>query len=758
MTMNIHDLKTNLEWALYYRSIGWSVFPVQAGDKKPLLKWERYQTEIASEEDIRRWWKKVPNASIGVATGKVSGIVVVDVEAGGDTKDLSATVVARTGGGGFHFFYKYPDVIVKNRVRIREKTDIRGDGGYVVVAPSLHKSGKRYEWAVSPEDASYEEFPRWVLEMSTESDSVKTDWNDFLNTDNTQGTRNQQAAVLAGKILLHNPIEMWDVVGWTALKEWNSAKNKPPLSEKELKLTWESIKKAEINRRKRREQQNGSNDRKTQSEKLMDIISGLRDELQFFHNELKEPFVQIAIEDRKEIWSCKSKMFKRWLAKIFWDTYQKSINNENLNATINIIESSACFDGDQYTLHNRTAWNDGAIWYDLADPKWRVVKITPEGWQIADTAPIIFRRYSHQQLQPEPMRDGSIKALLDFVNIQDEDQQILFLVWIVSCFIPDFPHPIPIIFGAQGSAKTVLAKLSRKVVDPSAIEVASFPKDVNELIQMLAHHSCIIFDNVSYLSNEISNALCKAVTGEGFSKREIYTVEEDVIFSFRRCLAINGISIAARNPDLLERGILFELDRVPPSKRKQEHEILDRFEIERPKIIGSIFDAVSNAMRIQPSVKLDSLPRMADFAVWGCAIAEAIGYTQQQFLDAYYRNISSQNEEILQDSLVATAILEFMSERDDWSGTPSQLLKELRAVAQNQEVDVDKEREFPKAANVLSRRLNALKTNLADEDIELKHGAENKKRMIYLKRTGKKTGEIVESSNNNDIDDTLANF
>ena len=91
------NLKTNLDWALYYRSIGWSPFPVARGDKTPLVKWEKYQTEIATEEKIRGWWQKYPEASIGVATGKVSGIVVVDVEAGGDTKDLPATVVSHTG-------------------------------------------------------------------------------------------------------------------------------------------------------------------------------------------------------------------------------------------------------------------------------------------------------------------------------------------------------------------------------------------------------------------------------------------------------------------------------------------------------------------------------------------------------------------------------------------------------------------------------------------------------------------------------------
>ena len=131
------------------------------------------------------------------------------------------------------------------------------------------------------------------------------------------------------------------------------------------------------------------------------------------------------------------------------------------------------------------------------------------------------------------MRGGDAKAFLKFVNVQDEDQKILLLVWMVSCFIPDFPHPMPNFYGAQGSAKSLLSKLLRKITDPSALEAMSFPKDVKEFAQLLAHHHCIFFDNVSYLPNDISDALCKAITGDGFSKRELYTDEDDIIFRFQ---------------------------------------------------------------------------------------------------------------------------------------------------------------------------------------------------------------------------------
>lgn len=242
--------KTNLEWALYYRSIGWSPFPIKRADKTPLIKWEKYQTEIATEEEIRNWWQRFPDANIGIATGRVSGIVVVDVEAGGSINGLSPTVVANTGGGGYHFFYKHPGIQIKNSVReLAPLTDIRGDGGYVVVSPSLHKSGKCYEWSIAPEEASFEDLPKWILEKCTTNVEQKRDWKEFSTTSIGEGARNSTAASYAGKLLHDLSPELWESAGWTSLRNWNNLQANPPLPEKELRSVFESIGKKEIGSR-----------------------------------------------------------------------------------------------------------------------------------------------------------------------------------------------------------------------------------------------------------------------------------------------------------------------------------------------------------------------------------------------------------------------------------------------------------------------------------------------------------------------------
>lgn len=236
-----------LEAALHYAELGMSVIPV-GQDKKPRIDWKKYQTERASQEQIKEWWAKYPDANVGVVTGKISGLVVVDVEAGGDIKNLPPTVISKTGGGGWHCFYQYPNVPVKNGVRVRELTDIRGDGGYIVMSPSLHKSGKHYEWIVSPDDADFAEVPEWILHK-TSKQKQKTNWQEFISRENPNGARNMSGTQLAGKLLHHLPIKLWDVSGWATMKEWNAQSNQPPLTEGELKGVWESIKKLELEQR-----------------------------------------------------------------------------------------------------------------------------------------------------------------------------------------------------------------------------------------------------------------------------------------------------------------------------------------------------------------------------------------------------------------------------------------------------------------------------------------------------------------------------
>ena len=140
-----------------YRAAGWSVVPLRPRHKRPLIGWERFQHELASSATVTKWYRRWPDANIGVMTGEISNLVVLDVDPnhGGDASldrlerqlaPLPVTVQATTGGGGRHLYFAHPGALVRNRAGLAQGIDMRGDGGYIVAPPSVHPSGRRYAW------------------------------------------------------------------------------------------------------------------------------------------------------------------------------------------------------------------------------------------------------------------------------------------------------------------------------------------------------------------------------------------------------------------------------------------------------------------------------------------------------------------------------------------------------------------------------------------------------------------------------------
>lgn len=506
------------------------------------------------------------------------------------------------------------------------------------------------------------------------------------------------------------------------------------------------------------------NKKESQATKLVSLVKN-HNGIKLFHDDLGNSYAYIPISGHQEILNCGSMQFKQWLSRQYWMRYEIALSNESTRNALNVITSTAVFDSKEYSLSVRTARNGDAIWYDLSNPEWQCVKTTRDGWEIVNNPPILFKRFTHQQAQVIPQQDGSIKAFLDFINVKDGDHKLMLLVYIVSCFIPGFPHPALFIHGIQGSAKSTLSKLLRKLVDPSKIEVTEMPRSITELVQVLSHHWLLSFDNISTLSQEKSDILCKAITKTGFSKRELYTNDEDMIYSIQTCISLNGINLPATSPDLLERGFIIELDRIPPDKRRDERDLYQAFEEARPRILGGIFTALSQTLALIDQVNVKEKTRMSDFTTWGCAIAQALGYRQEEFLNAYRRNIEQQNMSILNDSPVAIALIELVEKETTWTGTPTELHVKLKEITIAQGMDIGQFSGFPKTANQLTKKINRLRPNLRDVGIEISERKENRQRIMkiesisQLEQDARETfGDNLAGDDENDRDDDSQPF
>jgi hypothetical protein len=170
---------TMLDAALTYAARGIPVFPIRAGDKKPLTA-HGFKDASVDERVIRGWWRRWPRANIGIPTGARSGLDVLDVDPrhGGteslarltaDYGPLPRTVTAETGGGGLHYAFAHdpsaPPLINRSGVPGYPGLDVRTTGGYIVVAPSVHESGERYQWRQDPRDTPSTPMPEWLRQL-----------------------------------------------------------------------------------------------------------------------------------------------------------------------------------------------------------------------------------------------------------------------------------------------------------------------------------------------------------------------------------------------------------------------------------------------------------------------------------------------------------------------------------------------------------------------------------------------------------------
>lgn len=231
--------------ALGYLARGWSVLPVRPRDKRPLLAWERLQDERPAEAELRAWFARWPQANVGIVTGAVSALVVLDVDpkhGGEDSLErlardhgaLPDTVEAVTGGGGRHLYFRHPRAEVGNRVGLRPGLDVKGDGGYVVAPPSLHPSGRRYAWRSgrSPADLAPAPMPLWLLDPhSARPGRSLADWRALLREGVAEGRRNSTVASLTGHLLWHG---VDPEVALELMLAWNRLRCRPPLDDAEV--------------------------------------------------------------------------------------------------------------------------------------------------------------------------------------------------------------------------------------------------------------------------------------------------------------------------------------------------------------------------------------------------------------------------------------------------------------------------------------------------------------------------------------------
>jgi hypothetical protein len=462
---------------------------------------------------------------------------------------------------------------------------------------------------------------------------------------------------------------------------------------------------------------------------------------ELFHTATGTAFADVLVDGHRETWPIRSKRFRGWLRRRYYEATGSALNGQAISSQLDLLEAQAQFDAPERSVHVRVAEHAGHIYLDLADDHWRAVQIGPDGWRVNGCPPVRFRRPPGMLPLPVPEQGASIEALNSFLNLSSRDDFVLTVAWLLAALRSGGPYPLLAIWGEQGSAKTVLSKLLKALIDPNAAPVRALSREERELMIAANNGYLLAFDNLSGLPNWLSDALCRLASGGSFAVRQLYTDAEEVLFESTRPILLNGIEDVVSRPDLGDRAIFLTLPPIGEAQRRPETELWREFEIARPRILGALLDAAVHGLRAMGRVQLERLPRMADFALWATACETAL-WPAGTFARAYAANRRAAIESIIEADPVATCVRAIMIDRAMWTGSASDL---LRLCAERARGEISAGTSWARNPRALAGRLRRAQTFLRTLGIEITFSREGRTgtRMIRVSTSAENSVSTV---------------
>ncbi len=452
-----------------------------------------------------------------------------------------------------------------------------------------------------------------------------------------------------------------------------------------------------------------------QSDKL---LKNALENIQLFRDQNNCCHGIVNVGPKRSIIDIPSDDIARWLRRLFLYSKNHTFCPSEIELVSSYIESLVEDEEiEERPYFTRIGETGRTLYYDLGGKDHKIVVVTQQNKvKITDNSDckVCFQKGKPQvmpnlEAQPEQLCD----LLRPFFRLKNKKNFLLLAVYIVSCFIHEMNHPILILHGEAGSSKSSSVEAIGKIVDPhgSSNKLTMNP-DRKGMIAALSHRYFLGFDNLdTALKKWQSDLLCNACTGGSEPMRVLYetnTLQEACI---KGCVCLNGLTVVATEPDLLDRAILLELERIPDNEYMTENELNKCFEDVLPDILGAIFNTLHRALNLYDSVQYFPHTRMQDFAKWGYCIAEALGRKGKAFADLYEKNREQAKKES-KPPMIIECLITMMRFTREWKGTMTELRECLWPIAKQRGY---KNLDFPASASALSRQLGYYKESLASE-------------------------------------------
>lgn len=443
-----------------------------------------------------------------------------------------------------------------------------------------------------------------------------------------------------------------------------------------------------------------------------------------------EVYIQI---DGKHNHKLKSNSANRWLVQVVEPKDKAQISNLIMRLDANISHKTK--------LKYRTTRNaDGFICYSIGDEAGTVVTVKNGSWECGESPDIrLFKPCSGGKAQVIPATGGRIEDIFDFINI-DERIRPLFLSVLVYYFVPDVQYPLLNMFGGKGSGKSTGALCVRNIVDPNSADFDTIDaKKIDDTRVALSSSHLSVIDNISNISQDLSDLLCVMSTGGAHRKRVLYSDSDVHVSQIIKPVILTSVSQEIRREDLLSRSILVEVKKL--EKVVSSAVLQKEFNLKLPYILGAIFDVLSK-INIE-EVSKEGLVRMSDFHLYSRAICKVLGYGDV-IDELINENFTMQEEEAVGNSDTGQAIMDYMETRESAEYSASEWVKVLS------DIDFSFKK---KQANWFSRDMKRLQGSLSAVGLIVDFDRESVKRSIKITNTRyNKQADVVKDNDGFDIE------
>ena len=356
----------------------------------------------------------------------------------------------------------------------------------------------------------------------------------------------------------------------------------------------------------------------------------------FFHDSHGEAFAKISLNNHMEIWNLTSMGFRDWISQQLWSQHREGLSNASFDSALTTLRGIATFDSPTEEVYLRVAQMNNELYIDLCNEDWQVIKVDSSEWSIINKSPVSFIRSKNMRALKIPKTQGDINLLKKHINIKEKDF-VLVVGWLLmSMQAGTGAYPMLVLTGSAGCGKTTIYRMLRELVDPNEATLLSKPK-TDDLRVIGANNHVLAFDNLSGISANQSDALCKISTGDNQTVRKLYTTNEEFTISLKKPILLNGIDEIAKRSDMASRSIKIDLSKV--QLYRSETSIWNAFMIDVPSILGALLDGLSVALNQYKNTRINNLPRMGDFSKWVTAASQAYGWKEDEFMLAYTENL-----------------------------------------------------------------------------------------------------------------------